>query len=271
MIYYWDPSSAQFLAADNVTVDPNVKTGTYVLQASVYNFHASSNDMNNLFSNNTNNVQINFRAEALQNGELITWIVNAALSTAQEFLGGSDNQSVSVGNSQNQLTNIPAPQDQITVSDGEVTISLGLQAQRKDGWWDKFLKAIGAVANSPMFAVVPMAKLIGQTVDAVTQMTDKIEEGENLVPILQGNKMDCEIYQTGTSVNPYVLRAGWWLMANYREISPYVDWNSKENLKQGIVLDFGSGQYDVIDNNNNHAPIDVTFAIIKLTLTTKTS
>lgn len=109
----------------------------------------------------------------------------------------------------------------MVVSDGQVTISLGLQAQKKDCLWHTFLKAIGAVANSPMFAVVP-AKLIGETVEAVTSMTDKIEESESLQPILQGNKMDCVISGNATPIAPYVLRQGYWLVANYAEIAPFV-------------------------------------------------
>ncbi len=227
--------------------------------------------MQNLFANNANNVQINFAAEAMQNGELVTWIVNAALSTAQNWIGGADKQSVSVSGSQNQLTNIPAPQDQIEISDGEVSITLALQAQKKGSWWDTVLSALGAVTNSPLFAVVPMAKLIGQTVDAITQMTSKIEQTEKLVVILQGSKLECKIYDTGVSTQPYVLRPGFWLMANYSETSQYVDFGNKENLKQGIILDFADQQYDVLDTNNNHKPIDVTYAVIEMTLSPKTS
>jgi hypothetical protein len=270
-IYFWDSAQAQFIAPNNLTVDPSTKPGSYVLQASVFSFHSSSADMQNLFANNANNVQINFAAEAMQNGELVTWIVNAALSTAQNWIGGADNRSVSASGSQNQLTNIPAPQDQIAISDGEVSITLALQAQKKGSWWDTVLSALGAVTNSPLFAVVPMAKLIGQTVDAITEMTSKIEQTEKLVVILQGSKLECKIYDTGVSTQPYVLKPGFWLMANYSEISPYVDFGNKENLKQGIILDFADQQYDVLDTNNNHKPIDVTYSVIEMTLSPKTS
>lgn len=267
-IYFWDTGKGQFIAPNNLTTDPNTKSGSYVIEAAVFSFHSSAADMSNLFSDNANNVQVNFRAEAKQDGELITWIVNAALSTAQQWLTGPDKQLVSTGNNPNQLTNIPSPQDQIVVSNGRVTIALGLQAQKKDSWWDTFLKAIGAVANSPLFAVVPMSKLIGQTVDAITQMTNKIEQAENLIPILQGNKLECRIYDGATT--PYVLKEGYWLMANYNEIASLVEWPS-ENLKSGIILDFGAQQYSVIDMNANHIPVDATYVVVNIAITSKTA
>jgi hypothetical protein len=270
-IYFWDSDQNQFITPHNLTVDPNVKPGAYVLQASVFGFHASADDMSNLFQDNAHNVQINFHAEASQNGELITWMVKAGLSTAEKWLGGSDSQSVTIGGSPNQLTNIPAPQDQIVISDGVVSVTLALQAQKKDGWWETFLKAIGLVTNSPMFAVVPMAKLIGETVDAITQMTTKIEQDENLELILEGNKLECNIYKTGVSTKPYVLKPGYWLMAKYSQLAQYVDWNDNENLKKGIYLDFNDQQYDVLDANNGHQPIDVTYAVIELSLSPKAS
>jgi hypothetical protein len=271
IIFYWDPTSLQFINPFNVAVDPSVSaTGSYVLQSNIYNFHSSSADMKNLFKDNANNVQITFTAQTQQNGEDYTWIVEAGLSVANEFLGGSDKQSVSTANSPNQLTNIPSPQDQVVIQNSLVSVWFGLAAQKQAGIWDQILSAIGLIANSPLFAVVPMAKLVTETVNAVSQMTNQIETQEKLTQILQGNRLDCRIAGNDASA-PFALRSGFWLIANFNEIEQFIDHADKENLQKNLVLDIASQQYDVVDQGNNFTPIDVTYAVINFSLTAKTS
>ena len=271
IIYYWDPTLLQFINPFNVVVDPSISTTkSYVLQSNIYNFHSSSTDLKNLFKDNANNVQINFTAQTQQDGEDITWIIKSALSMAGDLLGGSDKQSVSTASSPNQLTNIPVPQDQVVIQTSLVSIWFGLAAQKKEGIWDKILSAIGLIANSPLFAVVPMAKLVSETVNAVTQMTNQIESQEQPTQILQGNRLDCRIAGDETSA-PFALRSGFWLIANFSEIEQFIDHTNKDNLKKNIIMDIADQQYDVVDQDNKFTPIDVTYAIINLSLTAKTS
>jgi hypothetical protein len=271
-IYFWDPSTSLLTSATNVTVDPNISSSEkYILQADVYAFHSSAADMKNLFNNNANNLQILFQAQTQQSGELFTWIVQAGISLASAFLGGSDNQSVAVGGSSSQLTNFPSSQDQITIETGNVTVAFGLAAQKTGGWWDNFLKAIGSVANSPLFAVVPMAKLATQTVSAVQQMTSQVESQEKITSILQGNKLDCRISGGDSSV-PFVLRSGFWIIANYAEIKPLVNFaDGTENLESQYILDLASEQYALVDKSKGYAPVDITYAVMKIGLTSKSS
>lgn len=271
IIFCWDPTLLQFINPFNVAVNPSIlTTGTYVLQSNIYNFHSSSTDLKNLFKDNANNVQINFTAQTQQDGEDITWIIKSALSVASDFLGGSDKQSVSTANSPNQLTNIPVPQDQVVIQTSLVSIWFGLAAQKRQGIWDKILSGIGLIANSPLFAVVPMAKLVNETVSAVTQMTSQIEAQEKPTQILQGNRLDCRIAGNEASA-PFALRSGFWLIANFSEIEQFIDHGDKDNLKKNFILDIASQQYDVVDQDNNFTPIDVTYAVISLSLTAKRS
>ncbi len=270
-VFYWDATKSQFIDPSNVTIDAEiVASGQYVLQANIYNFHSSSTDMANLFKDNTNNLQLTFTAQTQQAGEEFTWIIKAGLSLASDFLSGSDSQSVALGRDPNQLTNFQAPQDQVVIQDGKIALWFGLAAQKKGSWWDSFLKAIGLIANSPLFAVVPMAKLASQTVSAVTQMTDQIETQNKLTQILQGNRLDCRI-SGSDPLNPFVLRSGFWLITNYDEVKQYIDYGDSENLKKNITLDMPSQQYDLVDSGDNHKPIDLTYAVIRISLTLKSS
>jgi hypothetical protein len=226
--------------------------------------------MTDLFADNANNVQITFQAQTQQNGEDFTWIVKAGLSLAADFLGGSDKQSVTTANDPNQLTNFASPQDQVVIQNGAVALWFGLAAQKKGSWWDQFLSGIGLIANSPLFAVVPMAKLASQTVNAVTQMTNQIESQDKLVQILQGNRLDCRIAGNDPS-KPFALRSGFWLIAEYDEIRQYIDYGDKENLKSNIILDIASQQYDLVDKSNNYNPADLTYAVFNISLSPKSS
>jgi hypothetical protein len=277
IIFYWDPIKLQFIDPSNVQADSSISaTGTYTLDAKIFSFHSSAADMGNLFKNNANNVQVTFSAQTQQDGEDYTWLVTAALSTASQYMGGSDGQSVAVGSSANQLTKYPTPQDQIAIENGTVTLTFGLAAQKKASWWDTFLSAIGAISNSPLFAVVPMAKLASQTVEAVTQMTAQIESQEKLNQILEGSPIECSITAANPSQKPFAMRSGFWLMANYDQIKPYIDNANSENLQKNIFLDIPSQQYDVVDKNaldanNDYLPIDVTYAILWIDLAAKST
>lgn len=268
MIFYCDRTSSQLRNPEYITEDDTITSDhDYTLQANVYSFHSSSSDMKNLFKDNANNVQLQFQAQTQQSGEDYTWLINAGLSLVDQ--NGAVQNSVSLSKSPNQLTNIPAQQDQIVVQNGTVSLWFNLATQKTDGWWDKFLKAIGLIANSSLFAVVPMAKMTSQAVDAVTQMTQQIETTEKLNYIFNGYRLDCRIYGND-EMHPFVLRTGFWVIADYEEIQPFIDrGDDKENLKSNIILDIPGQQYLLVDKNSGHAPVDVTYAVVGLSLTAK--
>jgi hypothetical protein len=266
-VFFWDTNKNQLINPINLIPDQNIKSANYLLQADLYSFHSSKSDMQTHFGGNSNNVQIDFRAKATQSGEDYLWIVTAGLNIADQFLGGKDQQSISLSNSANQLTNFSS-QDQIVIADGEVSLWIGLNVHKKDGWWDTFLKAIHMITNSPLFALVPMAKLASEAVDAVTQMTQQIEKQNHLTTILQGNRLDFRLYD-GTSQNPFCLKPGFWVIMNYDQAKKYIDYTDKENIKKGVILDIGSQQYDVIDTTANNDPIDVTYAVARFKLPPK--
>lgn len=261
-IYYWDATRSQFIDPINVSPDAAiVPPNRYVLSANVYAFSASASDMENLLGE-SNNVQVSFTAQTAQSGEDYTWIIKAGLNIAGDF--------VNLSNQPNQLTNIPSPQDQVVIENGKVSLWFGLGGQKKEGWWDTFLKAIGIVTDSPLFAVVPMAKLVSQAVSAITQMTEAIEQQEHVSEILQGHRLDCRISGNDASF-PFVLRSGFWLITNYAQIKEYVDYGDRENLNKNLFLDIASEQYNVVAVDEHYAPVDLTYAVIRVSLDAKTN
>jgi hypothetical protein len=269
-VFFWDRSKMQLINPSNLTPDSTIKPGTYNIQAAVYSFHSSESDMKELFNDDANNVQLTFRAQATQNGEEFTWIVQAGLNVASNLLGGSDKQSLNLSNKNNKVTDFASPADQITVTDGAVSLWIGLAAQKKDSWWDTFLKAIHLISDSPLFALVPMAKLASMTANAVDQMTQQIEEHQKLTTIITGNRLDFTLYP-GTSQNPFTLRPGFWVVMNHDQADRYVDYNDNENIRKGVILDIAGQQYNIVDTANGHKPIDVTYAVANISLAPKTS
>ncbi len=268
VLYYWDAQANRLTNPFNLKPDAGFKAGTsYMLKSSVYNFHSSKADMDSVWADESNNVQLTFQAMALDPfDQELTWIVMAGLNMASANLKGADNKSLSVTNN-NQLTGSGSPSDSIIITDGQVSLTLGVAGQKKKSFWDTLVSLLGTITDSPVFGLLPLPRLASSTLTAVSGLLSQIEKANKLVRVLSGKQVDFRLYDaTGSDSNPFVLKPGFWVVLNADQAKSYIDLSDGQNFNKNIVLDIPSQQYALVDTSKNNMPIDVTYAVARIQL-----
>lgn len=261
VFFYWDPQANLLVNPFNLKDDGKTKPGTYSINAEVYNFHPSSSDDNQVWSKLDSNVQMTFSLQAADpNNDLFQWIVMAGLNFASQYLQGKDNKLLSVSDNNQLTSNIPASQ-QIQISDGQVSMMVGLAGQKKKSWWDDFIQIFHAVANSPVLGLLPLPKLAVSAVSAVDNLLNQVEQQQRLVQVLQGKKLPFRLYD-GTSTNPFLLKPGTWVVMDSQAAAGHID-NGDHNIHD-IVLDIPDQLYEL--KTKAGASVDMTYSVLNILL-----
>jgi hypothetical protein len=262
VFFYWDPQAKVLVNPFNLKDDGKMKPGTYSVNAEVYNFHPSTSDDDQIWSQLDSNVQMTFSLQAADsNNDLFQWIVLAGLNFADQYLQGKDNKLLSISDN-NQLTNKIPTSQQVQISDGQVSMKIGLAGQKKKSWWDDFIQIFSAVANSPMLGLLPLPKLALSTADAVGSLLNQVEHQQKLVPVLQGKKLPFRLYD-GTSTNPFLLKAGTWVVMDSQAALSHIS-GDDHNIND-IVLDIPDQLYE-LKMKQGGAPVDMTYSVLNILL-----
>lgn len=262
VFFYWDDQAKQLINPYNLKPDSKISAGNYELKANVYNFHPSSGDITKFWKDDTNNVQLTFTAQANdQFDEEFQWIVLSGMSMLGNDLKGKDKQSLSLP-SNNALTSFPSS-EKIIITNSEVSLTLGLAAQKKQSILNHFIAAFKTIVGSPMFGLIPMPKLASDTVTAISTLLSQISKDNSLTPVIKGKQVDFRLYD-GSSTNPFVLKPGYWVIMDAVQARPLIDNKDSENIKKGILLDLPNQQYELVDSSSNQQSVDITYAVIRI-------
>lgn len=263
VFFFWDPTAKLLINPYNLTADASTKPGNYSIATEVYNFHPSSVDDNAVWSQLGTNLQITFTAQAADdNNDIFQWIILAGLQFASNFLGGADGKLLSAGDQAQLTSKVPASQ-QIEVTNGAVSLSVGLAGQKKKGFWDEFIQVFTGVASAaaPVLGVLPIPKLAESAVDAVSSLLTQVEQQEKLIQVLAGKLLPFRLYD-GTSSNPFLLKAGTWIVMDATEAGPHID--AADNNIHDIVLDVPGQLWELKDKNG--AAVDMTYSVLNILL-----
>lgn len=264
VLFYWDMDQKKLVNPFNLKADPSIsKDKSYTINAEVLNFHPSSTDADDVWSNLQTNLQLTFRTQATDaNGDALTSITMAGLNFAQEFLGGKDGKLLSVPstNGGNNLTSF-APSEQVSITNGEVSLMVGLAGQKKGSFWDTLVAIFKQVTDSPVFGLLPIPKLYQTAADTIGTLLSQLNQAQGLVQVLNGKKLQFRIYD-GSSFNPFVLRPGYWVILDAQVASGHMD--SKTHDINDWMLDLPGQLYELKDNNGE--AVDITYSVAEILL-----
>jgi hypothetical protein len=264
VLFYWDDAKKKLTNPYNVTPDSSIASGKqYTINADVLNFHPSSADVDSVWSKLDTNLQLTFRTYAVDSqGDLLTSITMAGLDFAQDYLSGKDGKLLTVPSDggKNNLTNFSAS-EQITITNGEVNLMIGLAGQKKKSFWDTLVSIFGQVTNSPVFGMLPIPKLYQTAASTISTLLSQVEQSQRLVQVLNGKKLYFRIYNGG-STNPFVLRPGYWVVLDAQAAGPHIDQNTHDI--NDWVLDLPDQLYEVKDHNGD--AVDITYSVANIQL-----
>jgi hypothetical protein len=259
VFFYWDPQENLLVNPFNLKADSSTKPGTYSINAEVYNFHPSSTDDNQVWSQLDTNVQMTFSLQAADaNNDLFQWIVMAGLDFASQYLSGKDSKLLSLSDNNQLNGGVPASQ-QIQITDGQVSMMVGLAGQKKKSWWDTFIQLFQSVTNSPLFGLLPLPKLAVSAVSAIDSLLNQVEQQEKLVQVLQGKKLPFRLYD-GTSTNPFLLKPGTWVVLDALSASSHID-SASHNIKD-LVVDIPGQLFEL--KTKDGAAVDMTYSVLNI-------
>ena len=109
--------------------------------------------------------------------------------------------------------------------------------------------------------LLPIPKLYQTAADTIGTLLTQLNQDQKLVQVLDGKKLQFRIYD-GSSFNPFVLRAGYWVLLDAQVASPQID-PSSHNIN-GWVLDVPGQLYELKDNNGD--AVDFTHSVAELLL-----
>jgi len=264
VLFYWDDSKQKLTNPYNLIPDSSIASDKqYTINADVLNFHPSSADVDSIWSKLDTNLQLTFRTYAIDSqGDLLTSITMAGLDFAQDYLSGKDGKLLTVPSDggKNSLTNF-SPSEQITITNGEVNLMIGLAGQKKKSFWDTLVSIFGQVTNSPVFGMLPIPKLYQTAATTISTLLSQIEQSQRLVQVLNGKKLYFRIHNGG-STNPFVLRPGYWVVLDAQAVGSHIDPTTHDI--NDWILDIPGQLYEVKDHNGD--AVDITYSVANIQL-----
>ncbi len=262
IFHYADPTQKQFI--NPLNVKPALAAGKYSLEVTVLNSHASQMDFETIWNKLRHDAQLQLALTApSQGGETsddLTWTLMNGIDI---FLGGDGFKGADkrlkpfVDN--NKPTSKFRPSERIEVLTGGANFQLQVAAAKKDSWWRKLLTIGGAALDSPLFATLPIPKLLPLGVQFATAVLNHLKDTDPLVPIWTSARIPFKLYEGASPTSPFTFRPGLWLTIDREYAEQHLDEN--KNLKDHLV-DIGGEFFEV--KTTSGQPVNANYVVLQM-------
>jgi hypothetical protein len=261
MIFYYDRDAKMMINPGNVK--PALKAAKYSLDLKILNSHVSRSDFDTIWKNLKNDAHLQLSlttpsSEAAGADDLMWTLMNGI----DIFLGGKlegVDQRLKHFVTQNQPTSKFRPSEKVEILKGTGFFQLQLAAQKKESWWKKLLTILGAALDSPLFATLPIPKLLPEAVSFSTAVLNQIKKTEPLVPVWQSAGIPFVLYDGATPGSDFKLRPGRWLTIDRTYAEAHLD--EQSNLKDHVIDVLG--EFNEVKTKAGQ-PIDANYAVLEL-------
>jgi hypothetical protein len=159
----------------------------------------------------------------------------------------------------NKPTSKFRPSEKIEVLSGAGSFQLQVAAAKKESWWRKLLTIGGAALQSPLFATLPIPKLLPMGVQFATAVLNHVKDTEPLVPIWTSARIPFKLYDGATNTSPFTLKPGLWLTID----RAYAEQNMDENRNfKNHLIDVGGQFYELTTTSGQ--PVDANYTVLQL-------
>jgi hypothetical protein len=262
MLFFYDSLANKLVNPFNVK--PSLQTGKYALDISILNSHVSKSDFDNIWNKLKHEAQLQLALTAPSTDgpapDDLTWTLMNGIDI---FLGGDGFKGIDnrlkpfVDN--NKPTSKFRPSSRIEVPTGSGSFQLQLAAQKKDSWWRKLLTIAGGALNSPLFATLPIPRLLPEGVQFATAVLNHLKDTSPLTVMWTSARIPFRLYDGATPTSPFTFRPGLWLSIDRMYAEKNLDEN--KNLKNHVI-DI-PGQFNEVRTSNGQ-PIDANYAVLNL-------
>ena len=258
MIFFYDADAKKMV--NPLNVKPTLQPGGYSMEATIRNFHVSKKDFDGIWRKLKPDAQMQLALTAsAPDDDDLTWTLMNGIDI---FLGGKLeglDQRLRPLLENNKPTSKFRPSAKIEVRSGSGEFQLQVAAQKKESIWRKILSIGGAVVNSPLFATLPIPKLVPQGLQFVNAVLDHLESTERLTPIWTSAKIPFRLYEGARKANPFALRPGFWATIDRTFAEQHLDAN--QNLTD-VFLNLGGQFFELATANGQ--PINANYSVMEL-------
>lgn len=262
IFHYADPTQKQFI--NPLNVKPALAAGKYSLEVTVLNSHTSQKDFETIWNKLKHDAQLQLALTAPSLGgeasDDLTWTLMNGIDI---FLGGDGFKGADkrlkpfVDN--NKPTSKFRPSEKIEVLTGGANFQLQVAAAKKDSWWRKLLTIGGAALDSPLFATLPIPKLLPLGVQFATAVLNHVKDTDPLVPIWTSARIPFKLYEGASPTSPFTFRPGLWLTIDREYAEQHLD--DSKNLKDHLI-DIGGQFFEV--KTTSGQPVNANYVVLQM-------
>lgn len=261
MIFYYDNEARMLVNPGNVVM--SLAAAKYSLTIRILNTHVSRMDFDSTWKNLKHDAQMQLAlTSAVGEGLAVDDVTWTLMNGIDIFLGGDlkgVDKRLRPFVEKNEPTSKFRPSEKVEILKGSGFFQLQLAAQKKDSWWRKLLTTFGAALDSPLFATLPIPKLLPQAVQFTSAVLNHVKKTEPLVPIWQSAGIPFVLYPGATPASEFKLRPGRWLTIDRVYAEQHLD--ERSNLKDHVIDVLG--QFDEVKTKGGQ-PVDANYSVLQL-------